>query len=73
MLDSLEVDYTNNKVTINIDKLYKNVDIDETLSNLTGKWIKSISEDELVFEDGEKINKNELDYKWFKNMIWWES
>jgi hypothetical protein len=44
----------------------------ETLSNLFGKWIKRISENELEFEDGTKINIKDLDYKLIKPLIWWE-
>jgi hypothetical protein len=35
----------------------------KTLSNLTGKWINKISDDEVEFEDGTKINTKDLDYK----------
>lgn len=47
-------------------------DIAETLSNLIGKWMKRIQEDEVEFEDGTKINTKDLDYKWIKPLIWWE-
>jgi len=48
------------------------VDIAETLSNLTGKWIKKIRENEVEFEDGTIINTKDLDYKLIKPLIWWE-
>ncbi len=38
--ETLEINYENNKAKENLDKLYLNVDIVETLSNLTDKWIK---------------------------------
>jgi len=85
MLKCLEIDYENNKVKVDLDKLYQNIDIAETLSNLTGKWIKKItpcqtSSDtplqegnyEVEFEDGTKINIKDLDYKLIKPLIWWE-
>jgi adenine specific DNA methylase Mod len=72
MLKALEIDYKNNKVKVALDKLYPNIDIAETLSNLTGKWIKKISVDEVEFEDGTKINTKDLDYKLIKPLIWWE-
>jgi len=99
MLKALEIDYKNDKVKVDLDKLYPNtppadadtplqkgnIDIAETLSNLTGKWIKKItprqtSPDtplqegnyEVEFEDGTKINTKELDYKLIKPLIWWE-
>jgi len=56
---------------VDLSKLYQNIDIPETLSNLLGKWIKRISTDEVEFEDGEKINIKNLDYKLIKPLIWW--
>jgi Adenine specific DNA methylase Mod len=85
MLKALEIDYENNKVKVNLTKLYLNIDIAETLSNLTGKWIKKItprqtSSDtplqegnyEVEFEDGSIVNIKDLDYKLIKPLIWWE-
>ncbi|MFH1540279.1 MAG: DNA methyltransferase [Elusimicrobiota bacterium] len=72
MLSALEIDYKNNKVKVDLTKLYPNIDIAETLSNLTGKWIKKISSDEVEFADGTKINTKNLDYKIIKPLIWWE-
>lgn len=43
MLKAIKIDYENNRVKIDLDKLYPNIDIAETLSNLTGKWIKKIT------------------------------
>jgi adenine specific DNA methylase Mod len=71
MLKALEIDYENNKVKVDLSKLYENIDIAETLSNLTGKWIKKINEDEVEFEDGTKINTKDFDYKLIKPLIWW--
>ena len=71
MLDALEIDYKNNKVKVDLSKLYKNINIPETISNLYGKWIKKINSDYVEFEDGEKINIKDLDYKLMKNLIWW--
>jgi len=73
MLDALEIDYEKEKVKVDLAKLYPNIDIAETLSNLTGKWIKKISDDEVEFEDGTKINTKDLDYKLIKPLIWWEA
>lgn len=72
MLKAVEIDYENDKVKVDLTKLYPNIDIAETLSNLTGKWIKKIREDEVEFEDGTKINIKDLDYKLIKPLIWWE-
>jgi adenine specific DNA methylase Mod len=72
MLKALEIDYKNRKVKVDLNNLYPNIDIAETLSNLTGKWIKKIKEDEVEFEDGSKVNIKDLDYKLIKPLIWWE-
>ena len=72
MLKVLEIDYENKKVKVDLSKLYKNIDIAETLSNLTGKWIKKIKEDEVEFEDRSIVNTKDLDYKLIKPLIWWE-
>jgi adenine-specific DNA-methyltransferase len=73
MLSAIELDYENNKIKVDLTKIYpeKQIDIAETLSNLKGKWIKRISENEVEFEDGEKIDVKNLDYRSIKNLIWW--
>jgi len=72
MLRALEIDYENKKVQVDLSKLYENIDIAETISNLTGKWIKKIRENEVEFEDGSVIDIKDLDYKLIKPLIWWE-
>jgi adenine specific DNA methylase Mod len=72
LLKALEIDYENNKVKVELEKLYPDIDIAETISNLTGKWIKKISTDEVEFEDGTKINIRDLNYKLIKPLLWWE-
>jgi adenine-specific DNA-methyltransferase len=72
MLKAVEIDYEKNKVKVDLSKLHPNIDIAETLSNLTGKWIKKMSDAEVEFEDGTKINTKDLDYKLIKPLIWWE-
>ena len=71
MLEALKIDYENNKVKVDLSKLYKNIDIPETLSNLLGRWVKRITTEEVEFENGEKINIKDLDYKLIKPLIWW--
>jgi len=71
MLKALEIDYKNKRVKVDLTKLYPDIDIAETLSNLTGKWIKAIKDGEVEFEDGTKINTKDLDYKLIKPLIWW--
>jgi len=71
LLDALVIDYKKNKVKVDLLKLYPDIDIAETLSNLRGKYIKRTSENEVELEDGEKINLKDLDYKVIKPLIWW--
>jgi len=76
MLKALEIDYENNKVKVDLEKLYDNIDIAETLSNLTGKWIKKLKSQNskvksVVFEDGSEIDVENLNYKLIKPLIWW--
>jgi hypothetical protein len=56
---------------VDLSKLYEGIDVPETLSNLLGKFIKRITPEEVEFQDGEKINLQELDYKLIKPLIWW--
>ncbi len=85
LLDALKIDYQNNKVKVDLSKLYPDIDTAETISNLKGKWIKRITEDgvELVeaklterglefdYKNIEKIDIKNLDWKIIKNLIWW--
>lgn len=71
MLEALEVDAKKNKVKVDLNKLYDGIDVAETLSNLTGKWIKRVTADEVEFADGEKVDLKNLDYRLIKPLIWW--
>ena len=71
MLEALEVDLEQDEVKVDLSKLYDNIDIAETLSNLRGKWIKRITPDFVEFEDGERVDFKNLDYRLIKPLIWW--
>ncbi|MEM5815418.1 MAG: site-specific DNA-methyltransferase, partial [Candidatus Aenigmatarchaeota archaeon] len=71
LLEALEIDYKENKVKVDLSKLYDNIDIAETLSCLLGKMIKKVSKDEVEFEDGTKVDLKNLDYRLIKPLIWW--
>jgi len=71
MSDTLELDYEKGNVRVDLSKLYDNIDIAETLSNLLGKWIKRITKDSVEFEDGTSVSLAQLDYKLIKPLIWW--
>ncbi|MDW8294518.1 MAG: site-specific DNA-methyltransferase [Aquificaceae bacterium] len=59
------------EVCVNFFNLYDDVDLAETLSNLTGKFLESIHEWGVVFEGGERIAWNDVDYRLVKPLLWW--
>ncbi|MEM3877282.1 MAG: site-specific DNA-methyltransferase, partial [Candidatus Woesearchaeota archaeon] len=71
LLEAMELDYKNDKIKIDFSKIYPNIDLAETLSNLTGKCIKKITKDCVEFEDNTKIDFNNIDFKLIKPLIWW--
>jgi len=71
LLSSIDIDYENDKIKVNLTRLYENIDVPETLSNLVGKWIKKITNETVTFEDGSEINYKDLDYNQIKPLIWW--
>lgn len=71
MLDKMELDLEKNRVKIDFNAIYPNIDLAETLSNLKGKFIKRIEKDAVVFEDGEKIYFSDIDFQTIKPLIWW--
>ncbi len=76
LLDAIEIDYQNKNAKVVFERLYPEVDIAETLSNVSGKHIKQIFEDKVVFEDGSEVVYAEMTfekYPWIKPLIWWNS
>lgn len=71
MLEALEVDLEKNKVKVDLSKLYDGIDLAETLSVLTGKWIKKVTPTRVEFADGQKVDTRNLDYRLIKPLIWW--
>jgi len=73
--DGLEIDYEKKFAKYTFEKLYPDVDIPETISNLIGKKIKKITRDKVVFEDDFEVDLNNLTfekYPFLKPLIWWE-
>lgn len=76
LLEAIDIDYEKKNAKVVFEKLYPDVDIAETLSNLSGKHIKQIFEDKVVFEDGSEVVYAEMTfekYPWIKPLIWWNS
>jgi len=70
----LEIDLKKEQARFVFEKLYPDVDIPETISNLFGKKIKKISKDKVVFEDDAEIDLNNLDFEKYeplKKLIYW--
>lgn len=73
----------NGDIKIELDKLYKNIDLPETISNVMGLPIKSITKDAVILLDGEKEIIEKYDYQnmtnkekqhffdILKSLLWW--
>jgi len=79
MLEALEVDLEQGAVQVDLSRLYGGIDLPETLSNLTGKWIRRIHPDPnnprvpavVEFADGERVELRSLDWRRIKPLIRW--
>lgn len=71
MLEAVKMDKKKNKVEVNLEKLYDGIDLAETLSCLTGKWIKRITKDTVEFEDSTSASLSAPDWDDVKPLIWW--
>lgn len=71
--DGLEIDLKKEKARFVFEKLYPDVDIAETISNLYGEKIIKITKDKIILEKRE-IDLNDLDFKKYeplKKLIYW--
>lgn len=71
MAKAIELDYKTDEVNVHLDRLYPDIDLAETLSCITGKWIKRITEDDVEFADGSKQNLKKPDWRLLKPLIFW--
>lgn len=67
----VKLDDESKSIKVDLTKLHDKIDIPETLSFLTGKFIKQILKDKVVFTDGSEIEYANIDYKIVKPLIWW--
>jgi adenine specific DNA methylase Mod len=80
MLDSIEIEPQENKVHFHPERLYPDpgkangtsIDLAETLSQRTGKWIKRITADYVEFQDGERMSLTDPDWQTIKPLVWWQ-
>lgn len=71
MLEAVKMGKKKNNVEINLDVLYNGIDLAETLSCLTGKWIKRITKDTVEFQDGASASLSAPAWGDVKPLIWW--
>ena len=71
MAEALELDYERDEVNVHLDRLYPDIDLAETLSCVTGKWIKRVTEEEVEFADGSRESLKKPDWRLLKPLIFW--
>lgn len=69
--DVVKLDDDSQSIKVDLTKLHANIDFAETLSHLTGKFIKKIKKEAVFFTDGTHIELASIDYKIIKPLIWW--
>ena len=58
-------------MAVALDKLYPGIDLAETLSCLTGKWVKRITRDAVEFADGSTSSLSAPAWDDVKPLVWW--
>ncbi len=71
LLDAVDVDVPGNRVAVALNRLYPGIDLAETLSCLTGKWIKRITRDTVEFDDGSTADLVAPRWDDVKPLVWW--
>lgn len=79
LLDAMIIDNEKEEIKMHFELLYPDVDIAETMSNVTGKKIKKLNKERVIFEDGTEIKFDEMNYSdphfkdAYKKLLWWKS
>lgn len=71
MARALELDYEKDEVEVDLTRLYPDIDLAETLSCVTGKWIKRVTAESVVFQDGTEVSLTKPDWRLLKPLIFW--
>jgi adenine-specific DNA-methyltransferase len=71
LLDAVTLDKTADRIEVRPETLYAGIDLAETLSCVTGKWIKRITKEAVEFEDGTTASLSDPDWSLVKPLIWW--
>ncbi|CVY30209.1 DNA methyltransferase [Staphylococcus hominis] len=72
LLDAIKIE--DGDLKISIDDLYDDVDLVETISNLTGRRIEKLNSDRVIFTDGSRIDLQNIlwkTHKYLRPLIWW--
>ena len=76
------IDEEKDEVKVHFQTLYPEMDeaaIAETISNVSGKRIKTLSKEKVVFEDDTQIEFNNMNYydpifkDHYRALLWWKS
>lgn len=79
LLDAMIIDEEKEEVKIHFELLYPDVDIAETISNVTGKKIKKLNKERVIFEDDTQIEFANMNYydpifkDAYRSLLWWKS
>jgi adenine specific DNA methylase Mod len=79
LLDAMVIDEEKEEVKIHFELLYPDVDIAETISNVTGKKIKKLNKERVIFEDDTQIEFANMNYydpifkDAYRSLLWWKS
>jgi DNA modification methylase len=82
LLSAMLLDEEREGVKVHLQTLYPEMDeaaIAETMSNVSGKHIKTLSKEQVVFEDDTKIDFNDMNYydpifkDHYRSLLWWKS
>jgi adenine-specific DNA-methyltransferase len=71
LLDAVSLDKTADRIEVHPETLYAGIDLAETLSCISGKWIKRITKDTVEFDDGTSASLSDPDWSLIKPLIWW--
>jgi len=71
LLDAVSLDKPANQARVDLASLYPGIDLAETLSCLTGKAIRQITAQQVLFADGSAASLNEPDWALVKPLVWW--
>lgn len=71
MLDAMHIDEANDTLTFHPEQVYPDIDLAETLANLRGQRIKTITAEYVEFANGERHNLKNPDWRAFKPLVWW--